>query len=403
MTTQDTPLTKEEQFNNFYLETLHRPFKDQYDDKWQEEPFWAAVEVFKAQVKEIGYDDPLERLKSYQHRETFEKIRDSLKAGPPACLRPGWVSPYTGARIDVVSVLGAIHHVGGPKYEGKERIVLLDFWASWCGPCISLGLELSDLSEKLTGQVAIIGINNEGMLGRHPLMMGLKGVKEFINTKKENFRYSLYVDNVDEYIRDEVFRKTEYVALPCIVLVVDGEVSVAVRVTKRISSPKAFETHRSSVTRAHTVGEHLLPGEGAFHEPADVQKLFDACDDVLAWMKEKEAAQEKLALWQDGVVTAREIQLRGNPVEREMHRLMSKKKPKVTKKEKENNSTEKPEQTEKKAEGESEPSSESAPEEAAPEEEAPVEKEPVEEKEQEQKEEKKEQQRDTPKHTKDEL
>ncbi|GJJ71741.1 hypoxia up-regulated 1 [Entomortierella parvispora] len=178
---------------------------------------------------------------------------------------------------------------------------------------------------------------------------------------------------------------------------------LSVRAAERISRPKAFEALRSSVTMARTVGEHLLTGEGAFHEPADVQKLFDACDDVLAWMKEKEAAQEKLALWQDGVVTAREIQLRGNPVEREMHRLMSKKKPKVTKKEKENNSTEKPEQTEKKAESESEPSSESAPEEAAPEEEAPVEKEPVEEKEQEQKEEKKEQQRDTPKHTKDEL
>jgi len=173
---------------------------------------------------------------------------------------------------------------------------------------------------------------------------------------------------------------------------------LSVRAAERVSRPKAFETLRSSVSMARTVGEHLLTGEGAFHEAADVQKLFDACDDVLAWIKEKEAAQEKLALWQDGVVSTREIQLRGNPVEKEMHRLMSKKKPKVTKKEKENNTTEKPEQTEKKTEGDSEPSSESAPEDVTPEKEAPVE-----EKEQEKEKKEKEQQRDAPKHTKDEL
>ena len=131
MSTKDVPLTKEEQFNEFYVHTLHRPFKDQHGDKWQEEPFWAAVEVFKAQVKEIGFDDPLERLKSYQHRETFEKIRDMFKAGPPACFREGWISPYTGEKIDILSDLEVIHHVRGAKYEGKERVVILDFWATW--------------------------------------------------------------------------------------------------------------------------------------------------------------------------------------------------------------------------------------------------------------------------------
>ncbi|KAF8923038.1 hypothetical protein BGZ58_003438, partial [Dissophora ornata] len=130
MSIEDVPLTKEELFHKLYLGTLYRPFKDQYEDKWQEEPFWAAVEVFKVQVKEIGYEDPLERLKSYHGRESFEKIRDILKAGPPACSREGWTSPYTGEKIDVLSFLEVIHHVRGAKYEGKERIVILDFWAT---------------------------------------------------------------------------------------------------------------------------------------------------------------------------------------------------------------------------------------------------------------------------------
>ncbi|KAF9287722.1 hypothetical protein BGZ88_008480 [Linnemannia elongata] len=114
---------------------------------------------------------------------------------------------------------------------------------------------------------------------------------------------------------------------------------LSIRAAERVSRPKAFASLRSSVTMARSVGEQLLTGEGAFHDPADVQKLYDACDEVLAWIDEKEAAQAELPLWKDGVVSTREIQLRGSPVEREMHRLMSKKKPKVVKK-KENNSTE---------------------------------------------------------------
>ncbi|ORZ27841.1 Hsp70 protein-domain-containing protein [Lobosporangium transversale] len=107
---------------------------------------------------------------------------------------------------------------------------------------------------------------------------------------------------------------------------------LSVRAAEHVSRPKAFASLTSSVTMARTVGEQLLSGEGAFHDPADVQKLFDACDDVLAWIKKKEAEQAALPLWQDGVVTTREIQLRGSVVEREMHRLMTMKRPKVVKK-----------------------------------------------------------------------
>ncbi|KAG0287695.1 Hypoxia up-regulated protein 1 [Linnemannia gamsii] len=122
---------------------------------------------------------------------------------------------------------------------------------------------------------------------------------------------------------------------------------MSIRAAERVSRPKAFDSLRSSVTLARTLGEQLLTGEGAFHDPADVQKLYDVCDEVLAWITEKEAAQAELPLWKDGVVTAREIQVRGNPIEREMHRLMSKKKPKVVKK-KETNSTETKEDGEEK-------------------------------------------------------
>ncbi|KAF9105412.1 Hypoxia up-regulated protein 1 [Mortierella sp. GBA35] len=47
---------------------------------------------------------------------------------------------------------------------------------------------------------------------------------------------------------------------------------LSIRAAERVSRPKAFASLRSSVTMARTVGEQLLTGEGAFHDPADVQK-----------------------------------------------------------------------------------------------------------------------------------
>jgi len=118
---------------------------------------------------------------------------------------------------------------------------------------------------------------------------------------------------------------------------------LSIRAAERISRPKAFEALSSSVNAARSLGENLLTGEDAYHLPEEVQKLHDECDKVLAWTKEKQAAQDALPLWQDPIVTTQEIQIRGRAVERELHRLLSKKKPKVTKKKEENTSTTKAE------------------------------------------------------------
>ncbi|KAG0048022.1 hypothetical protein BGZ83_006966 [Gryganskiella cystojenkinii] len=44
-----------------YLTTISAPFRENYD-KWEEEPYWKAVETFKVESKEIGYEDPFEYL-----------------------------------------------------------------------------------------------------------------------------------------------------------------------------------------------------------------------------------------------------------------------------------------------------------------------------------------------------
>lgn len=60
--------------------------------------------------------------------------------------------------IDLQDINEQSHSIA--DYEGKYR--LLDFWASWCGPCIAATPEVSKMAEKYKNELVVIAINVEG-------------------------------------------------------------------------------------------------------------------------------------------------------------------------------------------------------------------------------------------------
>jgi thioredoxin 1 len=47
------------------------------------------------------------------------------------------------------------------QHQTKNRIVLVDFWASWCAPCRMMAPVLNDVAEELTGNVYVGKVNIE--------------------------------------------------------------------------------------------------------------------------------------------------------------------------------------------------------------------------------------------------
>ncbi|KAF7721569.1 hypothetical protein EC973_004487 [Apophysomyces ossiformis] len=193
---EEIPEEKRKAFNKAYFGILYTPFVEKYEENWEEETFWKAVEVFKIKIKEIGIENPFDIL-SKHNIASYEDIRDKRKAGPPVCTRRNWKSPLVGEKLDVLGFVEKLHHVSGSKYEGNEDIVVLDYWATWCGPCLEVANELSNLADKHTGRLAVIGINNDGPLEQHDL----EKARVFIEGHKEKIRYMSYVDNTENFAR----------------------------------------------------------------------------------------------------------------------------------------------------------------------------------------------------------
>ncbi|KAG0002610.1 hypothetical protein BGZ80_000125 [Entomortierella chlamydospora] len=221
--TSNPPLSDTEKLLiDAYKTILNKPFENMYEEKWQDEPFDRAIDQFKSRAQEIGFSDPFELLSRF-NIQSYDAIRAELKKGPAMCFRPGWRSPIINSRVDPMVIASKCDYVSGPRFNGDERVVVLDFWASWCGPCAQAGPELSELSEEYAGRIAFIGINNDSIFSitKPPNMERLN---TFLDSHQGEFRYTIMVDSADGFAKDAVYKPSGYRGIPCAVVLVDGVV-----------------------------------------------------------------------------------------------------------------------------------------------------------------------------------
>ena len=81
------------------------------------------------------------------------------------------------------------------KEAGNSQLIVLDFWATWCKPCIKAIPKISELAEHYENKgVSFIGINTDSP-------RNLAKVKPFVKT--HNIKYPVLLD-VDQEIMNEL-------------------------------------------------------------------------------------------------------------------------------------------------------------------------------------------------------
>ena len=119
-------------------------------------------------------------------RARLEKLQGSAR--PPALSLSGWKNSAPLSLADL-----------------KGKIVVLDFWATWCGPCIASIPHTNELAEKYKDKVVFIGICNPKGAEKMNETVASKGIKYPVAIDAKGETIAAYAVNSypDYYIIDQ--------------------------------------------------------------------------------------------------------------------------------------------------------------------------------------------------------
>lgn len=116
------------------------------------------------------------------------------------------------------------------KQFEKGKVYVVEFWATWCGPCIASMPHLSDMADKYKGKVEFISVNtwDRNQPGEKEANHAghVDRVKKFVTENDSKMRYNIALDDEKDTISTTWMRAAGRNGIPC-AFIVDQEGEVA--------------------------------------------------------------------------------------------------------------------------------------------------------------------------------
>src|SRR5213078_3372942 len=143
--------------------------------------------------------------------------QDSVGGAPrqPETKAPGEAKPKPDARKlsvgDRAPELHIAKWVKGEPITGYEkgRVYVVEFWATWCGPCIASMPHLSALQKEYKGKATFIGVTSVDKHGNT-----LEKVEKMVADKGETMGYTVAWDN-DRATNEAFMEASGQGGIPC--------------------------------------------------------------------------------------------------------------------------------------------------------------------------------------------
>jgi thiol-disulfide isomerase/thioredoxin len=109
---------------------------------------------------------------------------------------------------------------GSPVTELKEgEVYVLEFWATWCGPCIAAMPHVTELAKKYEGKATIAGISvweHEQVSTDDELF---KKLEAFVEKQGDRMVYSVGAEGLDHAMGDNWLRAAGQNGIPCTMII----------------------------------------------------------------------------------------------------------------------------------------------------------------------------------------
>lgn len=112
----------------------------------------------------------------------------------------------------------------------KGHVYVVEFWATWCGPCIASMPHLSDLADKWAGKIDFVSVNTWDRNEPGEKAAGnadhVARVKKFIDENTAKMRYNIALDDEKDTISTDWMRAAGRNGIPC-AFIVDQDSQIA--------------------------------------------------------------------------------------------------------------------------------------------------------------------------------